>query len=645
MSEEAGLAHEDRYCDLVMKGGITSGVVYPPAICALAEHYRFKNIGGTSAGAIAAAVTAAAEYYRRYNAGSLAGFERLAKLPGDLGEKGNTSDTQLLRLFQPDPPCRRLFRILIGSLNAKSTYRRIAAIVWGCIAAYWPTSVVAVLAGSLIGWLSASYLAGLLCWFMILVGETGYLIYRDITRHVVDNNYGLCKGLTTTPASGDALTPWLHTLIQKTAGRSATDAPLTFGDLWAAPGFPPSWIKLSDPERAAARSINLEMFTTNLSHGRPYLFPHLEPTARLFFNPLELRAYLPETVLSWLVSHARPYTEERRSNNSDPPVKDAVDLGLLEIPEARDFPIVLAARMSLSFPILFSAVPFWAIDYEDRRKARTFRRCLFADGGISSNFPVHLFDGLVPSWPTFAIQLEPALPNFPGPLFLPHEYGQGIADRWTRFDQAEKSPSRLGGFLMSIVSTMQNWNDNVLSRMPGVRDRVVRLRLNDREGGINLNMDPDLIADLGKRGAAAAAVLLHRFQWPAIPNEQLEDQAVPSPLDAADAGRSRTTGWNGWDFQRWVRLDVLLRTVADKSNGLCCALGQPAHSATYHSLLQQAQAIAPPGHAAPLTAKEAEAVRMLIDALETTARVFEERAFQYPNTPIPQPDLRVRPSL
>ena len=42
----------DRYCDIVMKGGITSGVVYPPAICRLAEHYHFKNIGGTSAGAI-----------------------------------------------------------------------------------------------------------------------------------------------------------------------------------------------------------------------------------------------------------------------------------------------------------------------------------------------------------------------------------------------------------------------------------------------------------------------------------------------------------------------------------------------------------------------------------------------------------------
>ena len=50
-----------KYCDLVMKGGITSGIVYPNAVLALAKEFRIKNIGGTSAGAIAAAVSAAAQ--------------------------------------------------------------------------------------------------------------------------------------------------------------------------------------------------------------------------------------------------------------------------------------------------------------------------------------------------------------------------------------------------------------------------------------------------------------------------------------------------------------------------------------------------------------------------------------------------------
>ena len=40
----------DKECDLIMQGGITSGVVYPPAVLKLAPRFRFRNIGGTSAG-------------------------------------------------------------------------------------------------------------------------------------------------------------------------------------------------------------------------------------------------------------------------------------------------------------------------------------------------------------------------------------------------------------------------------------------------------------------------------------------------------------------------------------------------------------------------------------------------------------------
>lgn len=50
--------------DLTMQGGTTSGVVYPLAVCDLATEFRFRNVGGASAGAIAAAITAAAELGR-----------------------------------------------------------------------------------------------------------------------------------------------------------------------------------------------------------------------------------------------------------------------------------------------------------------------------------------------------------------------------------------------------------------------------------------------------------------------------------------------------------------------------------------------------------------------------------------------------
>jgi hypothetical protein len=73
---------ECKECDLVMKGGITSGIVYPPlAIKLHNKGYRFRNVGGTSAGAIAAAATAAAEL------GGDAGFQKLEAVRKWLGNE------------------------------------------------------------------------------------------------------------------------------------------------------------------------------------------------------------------------------------------------------------------------------------------------------------------------------------------------------------------------------------------------------------------------------------------------------------------------------------------------------------------------------------------------------------------------------
>lgn len=73
-------------CDIVMKGGITSGIVYPGLICKLAERYQFKSIGGTSAGAIAAALTAA----RNMRDGIVVtDFAMLARFPAGLDLHAN----------------------------------------------------------------------------------------------------------------------------------------------------------------------------------------------------------------------------------------------------------------------------------------------------------------------------------------------------------------------------------------------------------------------------------------------------------------------------------------------------------------------------------------------------------------------------
>jgi len=100
-----------------MKGGITSGVVYPKLVATLARQYQFRNVGGTSAGAIAAAATAAAEYGRQH--GNKGAFDTLDQLPGLLSSGAkNAKGSVLFNLFQPVPPLKRHFGVLASMLNA-----------------------------------------------------------------------------------------------------------------------------------------------------------------------------------------------------------------------------------------------------------------------------------------------------------------------------------------------------------------------------------------------------------------------------------------------------------------------------------------------------------------------------------------------
>ena len=129
---------------------------------------------------------------------------------------------------------------------------------------------------------------------------------------------------------------------------------------------------------------------------------------------------------------------------------------MFELPPPENFPILLAARMSLSFPLLFSTIPLWAIDYDIDCKSgkRGFQRCQFSDGGISSNFPMHLFEGLIPLWPTFGIQLAPnCAPDQTSCLYRRVTTKAKVSVG--RFDENLNSSSRFGGFWAAIVNTMQ----------------------------------------------------------------------------------------------------------------------------------------------------------------------------------------------
>lgn len=104
---------ENRCCDLVMKGGVTSGILYPTAVTRIAEGFTLKAIGGTSAGAIGACLAAAAEYQRRVS-GGMEGFRLLEGVSQEMGEPGRLFD-----LFRPDRETKKLYTFMLKGLAAK----------------------------------------------------------------------------------------------------------------------------------------------------------------------------------------------------------------------------------------------------------------------------------------------------------------------------------------------------------------------------------------------------------------------------------------------------------------------------------------------------------------------------------------------
>jgi predicted acylesterase/phospholipase RssA len=153
----------------------------------------------------------------------------------------------------------------------------------------------------------------------------------------------------------------------------------------------------------------------------------------------------------------------------------------------------------------------------------TLRRCWFSDGGICSNLPIHFFDALLPRWPTFALSLRPEPADDPVWLaesgkagseaenvWIPKNELAGGADNWQLVGD---SAGTLGatGLLASMLDTMQNWNDNMLAKAPGYRDRIVLTSLRGDEGGLNLDMPNEVIKRLSERGRAAGDTIASRF--------------------------------------------------------------------------------------------------------------------------------------
>lgn len=629
-------APADRFCDIVMEGGITSGIIYTSAVVELARHYRFKNIGGSSIGAFAAALTAAAEFRRRHGAAD--GFEALAGLPGELArEEGGR--TLLERLFVPHRRTRRLFNVFLATLDRGGPARTVLFGLAAALRQYaWQVAIALlilaaiILPGPLQATLQCRALPGqpacslaLLSWSGAALLTLGVALLAgilvgiawDLGHGVVRNDFGLCRGWDA-HARTDAvdLAGFLHLAIQRVAGREAGDAPLTFRDLWNAPGSP-SQVLGFEAQGKGARSIDLEVYASNLAHSRPYRFPleETEDMGRLFFRVDELERFFPRGIVQYLAAFSRPYTARSEAD----PALGRDGAGYLELPVA-DLPVVVAVRLSMSFPLLISAVPLHAVDH----RRQCMGRCWMSDGGLCSNFPIHLFDSFLPMWPTFGISLDSREPGDPRRVELPQFHTSGRADSWDL--GPEQSFWKLGAFLASLWQTTWRWNDSTMMRMPGVRDRVVRIYLTRDEGGVNIRMGAAKIRMLGSvYGEAAAKAFVDKFR-------------------SAERG--------GWEEHRWVRLNCLMISLRERIRNFGKAVAMNRHTTPLADQFQAARLRAPllkparrsrswPSEQRLEDAQVGE-LTALVSALCQLEQAFGDAGNHEPYRAIPQTSLRMR---
>jgi predicted acylesterase/phospholipase RssA len=648
-----------------MKGGITSGVVYPQAVLALKDRYRFRNIGGGSVGAVAAALTAAAELGRTTkNATGFGGMEEAQDKLAE--ERGFLQD-----LFRPPSTYKPLMdaalafaplldgeeRMRLGKAGlfrqAKSNlercnrgpYRRgtfLAAAVGvgaGMVLGVIVGAILYALLFSILGrGLPASWtlligpvvvlgsLLGLSCGWLGGPIFAAYDLFQLATRKMPEENfYGLCigSGEPGTPEQ-PLLTDWLSELLDDLAGTKG-EAPLTFGHLKEAP---------VEGKNSDEPGVALRMLTTNLNHSEPYLFPREANT--LLFEEEEMRRFFPENVVGHLCKYAA------KTGVKPPP-------GFRFLPHGDDLPVIVPVRMAISFPILLSTVPLYTIreaslaapqeEGEGRELTeQDLQRNLFSDGGICSNFPIHFFDAWLPRHPTFGINLTAVPEEVAGETPVASEraaYSAGddvLAAPSPRPDtRAERieSPTEpwlprpddpdsrewtsfegLTGFFGAILNSAMGYRDTMQSRLPSYQERVVQVPLGSQEGGLNLDMEPEVIEAIALRGKRAGEMLLE-FDF---------------------------------DQHRWVRLRVLLSELEAQLKGARHAL-----RSVIDGMLVERQADGRFPHPFPPDQREhSRDARELLGRLdELVAYLEQESAVRFPPIPgeDPQPALRITPNV
>lgn len=633
-------------CDLIMKGGVSSGVIYPRAVCELARTYRLRSVGGASVGSVAAAAAAAAEVGR-----ARGGFEQLERLPDDITGTTSAGGTVLFGLFQPTRATAPLFRVFVAALpdrscrpgSAPRAPRALRALRVAAAAArgLWPAMLAGAAPGLGLLWLGAgagasgtAHWAGILAAALLAavgaVAGAGAGALRVLGGPVPRLGFGLCTGMPGVGGGAEALTPWLHRHLQSMSGLGVDGPPLTFADLRAA-------------------GVELQTMTTNLTRRQPVAMPW---TAReYFFDPVAFRGLFPDDVVRWMEEHPPDLPHEPAARRRTQLLRHQA-LPLRPFPAGPQLPVLVATRMSLSFPGLMTAVPLHAVDHgapaniradragrewlaqhpeappEEARALppRRFEPNWFSDGGIASNLPIHFFDSPLPTRPTFAVDLAEfpqGQRQSPDPCensYLPTSNAAGALRRWYRLPTTGLRATVL--FAASVVETARGWVDAAQLVMPGYRDRIVTVWHRPDEGGLNLRMSPATLEALGERGRCAAEKLVDRF-------------AGDRPGEVAAAG---------WENHRWIRFRTATAGLEEWLHEFASHYRTRSGPATPYARLAGPGADAPvPSY--PLPPRRRAVVNQRTGDLLALAREWQtppEDAFTR-GAPEPRPELRLVP--
>ena len=344
-------SHPSRSCDMVMKGGITSGVVYPHAVCETARTLplseRRRRVGRRDRSG-------------RDGRGRARARGRHGRLRRARGAARRGSRTNLFSVFQPQPETRGLFAILTAAITrapahpARARHRppRVLAADVGWRCAGDPARGARSRAGERLGTCGRRSSRP----YVLLVGAAlGLLvgILRTATRALPATTSGCAPGMAEPESvQPQPLTIWLGELLERLAGREppASPSPSAISGAGTRPmrrGVDPARDDDDEP-----------------TNRRPHRLPWDERV--FFFRPSEFLDLFPERVVQWMEEHPPAGAGDWGRRAGSPSCTRLRPL--LPCPPPDDLPVIVAARMSLSFPLLISAVPLWAVDMSRSRE-------------------------------------------------------------------------------------------------------------------------------------------------------------------------------------------------------------------------------------------------------------------------------------